>query len=98
MGDSLRRKIDQGLRNSRFGVVILSKHFFEKEWPQKELDGLVAKEQHGKKVVIPIWHGVTREDVTKFSPILASRLAASTHKGLDYIVREIIKAIKLDKN
>ncbi len=28
LGDSLRRKIEEGLSNSRFGVVILSKNFF----------------------------------------------------------------------
>ena len=94
LGDSLRRKIDYGLANSCFGIVVLSKHFFEKEWTQKELDGLVAKERNGKKVILPIWHGVTREDVEEFSPILASRLAASTRKGLSYVVGEIIKAVK----
>ena len=46
------------------------------------------------KVILPIWHGVTKNDVLKFSPILAGRLAASTNKGLDFVVREIIKAIK----
>ncbi|HUW33009.1 MAG TPA: toll/interleukin-1 receptor domain-containing protein, partial [Planctomycetota bacterium] len=36
VGDSLRRSIDKGLANSRFGIVILSPHFFAKEWPQRE--------------------------------------------------------------
>jgi hypothetical protein len=44
VGDSLRRSIDKGLANSRFGIVILSPHFFAKNWPQYELDGLIAKE------------------------------------------------------
>ena len=39
VGDSLRREIDRGLANSRFGVVVLSKYFFDKEWSQKELEG-----------------------------------------------------------
>ncbi len=43
VGDSLRRSIDRGLANSRFGVVVLSEHFFRKEWTQKELDGLTAR-------------------------------------------------------
>ncbi len=37
LGDSLRQSIDRGLSQSRFGVVILSSHFFEKHWPQQEL-------------------------------------------------------------
>jgi hypothetical protein len=43
VGDSIRRKIDEGLVKSKMGVVILSNHFFAKEWPQAELDGLIAK-------------------------------------------------------
>ena len=31
LGDSLRRNIDDGLRRSRFGVVVLSPSFFAKE-------------------------------------------------------------------
>jgi hypothetical protein len=34
MGDSLRKKIDEGLAGSRFGVVVLSQAFFSKQWPQ----------------------------------------------------------------
>ena len=67
LGDSLRRKIDYGLKHSRYGVVILSKSFFEKEWPQKELDGLVAREREGKKVILPIWHGVTEKEKIIFT-------------------------------
>jgi len=93
LGDSLRRKIDHGLATSRFGIVVLSKYFFEKEWPQKELDGLVARERDGKKIIIPIWHNLTKDDVLQYSPILAGRLVASTNKGLDFVVKEIIKAI-----
>ena len=40
IGDSLREKIDHGLANSRYGIAILSPKFFEKDWPQKELNGL----------------------------------------------------------
>jgi len=78
IGDSLRRKIDHGLSNSRYGIVILSESFFKKEWPQKELDGLVAKELEGEKVILPIWHKVSKNEVLKFSPILADRKAMNT--------------------
>ena len=44
VGDSIRRAIDRGLAQSRFGIVILSKAFFAKEWPQYELDGLTERE------------------------------------------------------
>ncbi len=34
VGDSLRRSIDLGLSKCRYGIVVLSKSFFRKEWPQ----------------------------------------------------------------
>ena len=49
--DSLLKKIDEGLTNSRYGIVILGPSFFGKDWPQKELDGLTQKEIGGKKVI-----------------------------------------------
>jgi TIR domain-containing protein len=52
IGDSLRRKIDQGLSRSRFGLVVVSHAFFAKNWPQYELDGLVALEMAGRQRIL----------------------------------------------
>jgi hypothetical protein len=92
VGDSLGRSIDRGLNDSRYGVVILSPHFFAKEWPQKELDGLSAREIQSVKVILPVWHNVTYDDVLKFSPKLADRLAVRTDKGLAEVVRQLLRA------
>jgi hypothetical protein len=91
LGDSLRRNIDRGLRDSRYGIVILSKDFFKKEWPQKELDGLNEREQDGKKVILPIWHDVTAEEVRYYSPMLAGRLAAKTRDGMRHIIDMVVE-------
>lgn len=93
LGDGLRQKIEQGLANSKYGVVILSSNFFKKNWPQKELDGLFAKEIEGDKVILPIWHNITREEILKHSPIIADRVAAKTSEGLNVVISSIIKAI-----
>jgi hypothetical protein len=94
LGDSLRRKIDEGLTRCRFGVVILSRPFFLKEWPQRELDGLVARETaSGEKAILPVWHEIDHDTVVEFSPTLADRFAANTEKGLDFVVAEILKVL-----
>ncbi|WP_273854690.1 toll/interleukin-1 receptor domain-containing protein [Serratia liquefaciens] len=77
-GDSLRRSIDKGLANSRFGVVVLSKAFVQKRWTEYELNGLVAAEIEGSKRVLPIWHEISKLEVMKFSPTLADKLALNT--------------------
>lgn len=93
LGDSLRRSIDLGLSRSRYGLVILSPDFLKKEWPQKELDGLVAREDGTAKVILPIWHNVTRAEIIAYSPPLADKLAAPTSKGLPYVVEQVIRAV-----
>lgn len=90
VGDSLRRNIDNGLKNSKYGVVILSTAFFDKQWPQYELDGMVNREMQGKKVILPIWHKVTKDEVMNYSPSIADKVALNTS---EYSVKEL--AIKL---
>lgn len=94
LGDSLRRSIDKGLAYSSYGLVILSPNFFAKEWPQRELDGLAARESKGKKVILPVWHNVDGTYVRKFSPTLADLFAASTSDGIDSIVKEVQRVLK----
>lgn len=96
IGDSLRRKIDEGLAKSRFGIVVLSRAFFGKGWPERELDGLVQKEIAGQKVILPVWHGVTHEEVARYSLPLADRLAGSTGQGIEPLADELLEAIKIE--
>jgi tetratricopeptide (TPR) repeat protein len=94
VGDSLRRSIDEGLSKSRFGVVILSPSFFKKEWPQKELDGLVAKEIDGVNVILPVWHNVDINEVKKYSLILSDKVAAKSSDGLENVISKLIDVVK----
>ena len=96
LGDSLRQKIDQGLSGSRFGVVVLSPAFFRKAWPQAELDALVARESGGIKVILPVWHGLSQEDIVRYSPLLAGRLAVHTSQGLDQVSAAVLRAVGIE--
>lgn len=94
LGDSLRASIDKGLATSRFGIVVLSHRFFAKEWPQKELNGLFALMQPGETKLLPIWHDITREELAKYSPLVADLLAARSDEGIDEVVRKILEVVK----
>lgn len=78
VGDSLRKNIDHGLINSRFGTVILSLSFCSKNWTQYELDSMVTREMNGHKMILPIWHKITKNEVMEFSPALADKVALNT--------------------
>lgn len=90
IGDSLRRKVDAGISGSRFGIVVLSTAFFAKRWPQYELDGLVTREVSGKQVLLPLWHGVSKDEVMAYSASLADKVALRTS---DYTIVEIASEI-----
>ncbi len=93
LGDSLRRSIDKGLSQSKFGAVILSQAFFSKEWPNKELDALVAREDGSEKAILPIWHNVGKSEVLQYAPLLADKLAVTTSGGIANIANQINGAV-----
>jgi hypothetical protein len=95
IGDSLLKKINEGLTSCDFAVVVLSPSFFNKRWPQAELDGLFALEETTGKMILPIWKDLSGAEVAKFSPILAGRLAARAADGVPQVVAEIRRAIEV---
>ncbi len=95
LGDSLRRKIDDGLARCRYGVVILSPRFLAKQWPQRELDGLVARETaSGEKAILPIWHELDRDTLLRYSPPLADRLAGRSEEGVSVLVEKLLRVLR----
>ena len=90
-GDSIRQKIDDGLRRSYFGVVILSPSFFARPWTQYELDAIVQRDLSGAGRLLPIWHRLAQDDVARHAPSLAGRLALPTSSySTDQIVGELL--------
>jgi len=99
VGDSLREAIDRGLATSRYGIVVLSPSFFRKQWPQRELNGLVARETgEDRRMILPIWHNVDRDQVLTFSPSLADLWAAVSSKGVSAVVTQLLKKLQPERN
>lgn len=96
IGDSLRQKIDEGLINSRYALVVLSDSFLKKKsWTEYELNGLTSKEMNGQKVILPIWHKVSKDQVLSYSPTIADKLALNTAiMSIDEIANEIHELLK----
>lgn len=90
IGDSLRRKIDKGIANSNFGIIVISRDFISKGWTNYELDGLITRAVNGEQTMLPVWHNVTKREVINYSPSLADKLARST---TDFTVEEIADEI-----
>src|SRR5437764_13923646 len=97
-GDSLLRSIDKGLANSKSGIVVISRAFIEKQWPEYELRGLMTREMAGKSnKVIPIWYGVSHDEVMASSPTLADKVALDTTRlSIETIALRVIEIVRPD--
>ena len=99
VGDGLRRTIDAGLAKSRFGIVVLSPHFFKKGWAQRELDGLVARQiSEERRLILPIWHNLGAKEILNYSPPLADIIALHSSKGVQAICSELVRKLRPDES
>ena len=71
-------------------TVVLSKSCFDKKWTNYELDGIVTRAVSGEQILMPIWHGVTEQQVIEFSLSHAINVARST---ATHTVKEIAEEI-----
>ncbi|MCG8449531.1 MAG: toll/interleukin-1 receptor domain-containing protein [Pirellulales bacterium] len=98
VGDSLRESINTGLSRSRYGIVVISPAFLSKNWTQHELDGLVARQMEGAKVILPVWHKITYADVLAYSPPLANTVALDSStlaiEDLAFKLHQTIRGIR----
>lgn len=97
LGDSLTASIDKGLQESRYGLVVLSKAFLSKKWPEYEYRSLMTREIDGERVILPLWYDVTKDDIKNFSLYLADIKALPISRAnLGKIVPAILKVVRPD--
>jgi hypothetical protein len=97
LGGNLRKEIERGLADSRFGVVVLSPAYMRKLWPQRELDALLALETPEREKILPVWHNLGPRDAVLLSSVLASRVAISTDKGMEVVASKILVRVFTDR-
>jgi hypothetical protein len=95
VGDSLRESIERGMRDCQKCVLIVSPRFVANAgWTKTEFNAIFTREIHERNhLILPVWAGVTPEDVYNYSPTLADRYAISWDRGLEDVVLGIRKAI-----
>ena len=91
IGKSLSRSIDKGISNSKFGLIVLSKSFFKKNWTEYELKSLNSFEIENGDVLLPLWKDVTVNEVRKFSPYLSDKFALTAKDSIEDLAIKIIE-------
>jgi hypothetical protein len=93
VGDKLLARINDGLTNSVYGLLLISPAFLGKSWPEYEADVLVRDWIEGRRKLIPIWHQVNEELVREYHPGLAGVVALNTDQGVYKLSVELAKAM-----
>lgn len=96
VGDSLTRCIEKGLTECNYGIVILSPNFLNKEWTERELAGLFTKQKKDKKVILPILHNLSYQELAEKKPMLADLLSISSDVPFPELVKKIIEVVSIN--
>ena len=98
-GDSLTEKVNAGLRNSRYVVVVLSKSFIQQNWPEKELNASLNLEvTSGQSKVLPLLVGsqADRETILQHYPLLSDKRYMSWPNDKDRLVTDMMSLLGED--
>lgn len=89
VGSTIHEEINRGLTRSRVGLVVLSRHYFSphKTWTKRELGAMMALERQNRIRIATVCHGISKDEVEREQPILASSIFVSTD---DYNTDEIV--------
>jgi hypothetical protein len=95
VGDSLREKIEMGIKECKKCVLVLSQNFLTNSgWTKKEFDSIFTRELiDEKKLILPVWYGVTKKDVYNYSPSLADVVAVNWSLGSQKVISELYRSI-----
>lgn len=95
LGDRLSAKIDEGLRNSRYGVVIISASFIAKHWPESELRSMINRSiSKGEKVILPVRVNLTHDQIAARYPLIADIVTTEFDGNFNRLADEITIAIR----
>lgn len=86
VGDSILESVNKGLSESASGILVLSKAYLSKGWPNYELDTLMRRRIENDLKIYPVWHGVAKEDIEKNHPGLAGIYSLDTRNGFRNVV------------
>jgi len=94
-GEDLLHGINGGLKNCQRAILVLSKAYLAgRKWTEAELSALFTREKLGRPLILPIWHGVTAEDLKQYNLMIAGRVAKiSESDNYDDIVRAVRKVL-----
>jgi hypothetical protein len=93
-GDNISLKLSEGLGDSRFVLLCLSRNFLRRPWPETELGAALAIQNTvGVKRVLPLILN-SREEILAQYPILAGFAFREFSEGIETLSEELARLVK----
>lgn len=71
-GDKWKEKILEGVDQAEFAIIVISENYFGREWTERELrEFLNRQNSNGQKIILPILHKITVEQLKEKYPAIA---------------------------
>lgn len=99
-GDNWKNKILNGTKNAEFAIIVISENFFDREWTERELsEFLNMQNKNGQKLILPIIHNITAEELKRKYPNVADVQAVDSEKYTSdeialMFAKQLIKRLK----
>ena len=99
-GDNWKERILNGTRKAEFAIIVISDNFFGREWTERELSEFLNRQnRNGQKLILPILHNITINQLYEKYPTVADLQAIESSKyTCDQIAimfaRQLIKRLK----
>jgi hypothetical protein len=93
VGDSITERINTGLKQCRFGIVIISPSFLDKFWGPYELTMLLNKTE-GEKKILPVLYNISKDELAVRAPMIADIFAIEARHGIPYVVEKLYQVIQ----
>lgn len=100
-GDSITQKVNDGLKISRYVVVILSEAFISKNWPQRELNSALNIEASSMEVrVLPLLYGDKRISnlIIKKYPILNDKAYIIWNNDVNAVIESLKRRLSSNES
>ncbi len=99
-GDKWKERIQNGTNEAEFAIIVISENFFDREWTEKELSKFLSRQNsNGQKLILPIVHNITNEQLREKYPNVADIQAIDSREySCDQIAllfaKQLIKRLK----
>jgi len=99
-GDNWKEAILNGVAQSEFAIVVISRDFFGREWTERELNEFLQRQNEGgQKLILPLLYEISFDELKKHYPALESiQSLKNTETSADDIAillaKELIKRYK----